>query len=448
MLANVGAVRPLTRRDFLASSLAALGAVPLRHLLALPTVTDGPYGPMQPPDSNGIQLPEGFTSRVIATSGERVAGYTWHDFPDGGACFEDGDGWIYVSNSEVGGGGGGVGAIRFDADGSIVDAYPIAEGTSRNCAGGATPWGTWLTCEEVDRGRVWECDPTGEAEAEPRPALGVFQHEAAAVDPVHEHVYLTEDERDGRFYRFVPDRYPSLDAGTLQVAAVGSDGATRWLDVPDPRAERGPTRRQVEASTRFVGGEGTWFDAGVVYFTTKGDNRVWAYDTRSERMSLLYDASAIEGAPLAGVDNITVSDASGDLFIAEDGGDLEIVMITPDDEVARLLKVTGDDHRGSELAGPALSPGNDRFYFSSQRGFGKGVTYEVRGPFRATRTGDVEATSSPPPRRTAVALPLARDDDGGGWALPGGIAAAAVIGAVGAVIRRRSSRRSADRSGD
>jgi secreted PhoX family phosphatase len=433
-------VRHLTRRDFLASGLAALGAVPLTRMLGLPTVSDGPYGPLRSPDRNGIRLPEGFTSRVIAKARDRVGrGYAWHAFPDGGACFEDGDGWIYVSNSEVDGGNGGASAIRFDADGEITDAYRIASGTSRNCSGGPTPWGTWLTCEEYAQGQVWECDPKpGDGEATPLPALGVFRHEAAAVDPVGEHVYLTEDEDDGRFYRFVPDAYPSLRRGTLQVASVASDGATRWLDVPDPSASDTPTRRQVAGSTRFDGGEGTWFDAGVVYFTTKGDNRVWSYDTRSERMSLLYDANAIEGAPLTGVDNITGSAASGDLFVAEDGGDLEIVMITPDDEVARLLRVTGDAHRGSELAGPALNPTSDRFYFSSQRGFGEGVTYEISGPFRTTRV-DRPATSAAP-------LPLIEGDDSVGWALPGGIAAAAIVGAVGAVIRRRSSRRSADRS--
>jgi secreted PhoX family phosphatase len=431
VLANVGAVRPLSRRDFLASGLAALGAVPLSRILPAPRVTDGPYGPLQAPDANGLRLPEGFTSRVIARAGRDVSGYTWHDYPDGGACFEDGDGWIYVSNSEVGGAGGGVGAIRFDADGRIADAYRIASRTSRNCSGGPTPWGTWLTCEEYERGQVWECDPRGEDDAKVLPGLGVFRHEAAAVDPVGEHVYLTEDEGDGRFYRFVPDRYPDLESGTLQVAQVASDGATRWLDVPDPGADDEPTRRQVAASTRFDGGEGTWFDAGVVYFTTKGDNRVWGFDTRSERMSLIYDAAAVDRAPLTGVDNITGSSRSGDLFVAEDGGDLEIVMITPDDEVARLLRVTGDEHRGSELAGPALNPTGDRFYFSSQRGFGKGITYEITGPFRTTRVDRPDVASSP--------LPIGSGQDSSTqWALPGGIAAAGVVAAIAVVIRRRS----------
>ncbi len=460
--------RPVTRRDFLASGLVTIGAIAAgpamwRSALAAPRVSNGPYGPLLDPDANDVLLPEGFSSRVIARGGRRVTGssYVWHDFPDGGATFERREGgWIYVSNSEVGGGDGGVGAIAFDEAGEIVDAYRIAGGTSRNCSGGPTPWGTWLSCEEQDRGRVWECDPFGAQPAKPLPALGVFMHEAAAVDPVHEHVYLTEDTPDGRFYRFVPDRYPNLDAGTLEVAQVAGDGATRWHVVHDPAGSDTPTRRQVERSTRFDGGEGTWFDAGVVYFTTKGDNRVWAYDTRSERLSLLYDAGTVRGAPLSGVDNITVAARSGDIMVAEDGGDLEIVMITPDDEIARLVKVTGAAHRGSEIAGPAMDPSGRRLYFSSQRGNGRGITFEVTGPFRTTRLDRLTATSSPtPPRDSAVAsprpraaaspepLPLAVDESASPWTIGGSIAAAGVVAAV-AVVTRRRLRRGGGRSDD
>src|SRR5690606_16505945 len=78
---------------------------------------------------------------------------------------------------------GGAGAIRFAADGSIVDAYGILDGTLSNCAGGLTPWGTWLSCEEWEdtegyaAGRVWECDPFGVEDAVARPALGICKHE-------------------------------------------------------------------------------------------------------------------------------------------------------------------------------------------------------------------------------------------------------------------------------
>jgi secreted PhoX family phosphatase len=333
-------------------------------------------------------LPKGFTSRVIAYGGLPVLGttYLWHTFPDGGATFPTLDGgWVYVSNSEVPGGQGGAGAVRFARDGAIVDAYPILTGTSTNCAGGPTPWGTWLSCEEHEAGRVWECDPLGEREAVVHEAMGVFQHEAAAVDPVRKHVYLTEDVPDGRFYRFVPSAYPNLSKGRLEVAQVLKDGRTIWHKVPDASATDAPTRAQVSKAKVFKGGEGTWYDAGIVYFTTKGDNRVWTYDTRRSRMGLLYDAGKLKDPPLTGVDNVMVSRASGDVFIAEDGGDMEVVLITPNRVVARLLKLTGFAAEQSEITGPALDPYNKRFYFSSQRGYVRGVTYEVTGPFRKRR---------------------------------------------------------------
>lgn len=445
--------RPISRRDFLASSLATLGAFAagpgiVTRVLGAPTVTDGPYGPLRAADANGVMLPRGFTSRIIARSGSRVAGasYVWHDAPDGGATFVAPDGgWIYVSNSETNAPRGGAGAVHFGSDGRIVDAYRILDRTARNCAGGPTPWGTWLSCEEHDRGRVWECDPRGERAAAVRPALGVFQHESAAVDPIAKRVYLTEDQPDGRFYRFTPEGYPSLEAGLLEVADVSPNGRTQWRTVPDPLAKDVPTRRQVVQSTRFAGGEGTWYDAGVVYFTTKGDNRVWAYDTRGERLSVLYDESKMRGAPLTGVDNVTVSRA-GDVLVAEDGGNLEIVMITPDEEVVRLLRVVGGAHSGSEITGPAFDPSGKRLYFSSQRGYGRGVTFEVRGPFRTKRTlvpppsptvRDVRPAAAAPP--STEPLPLARDERGPpAWTLAAGAAAGAgVLGAAGLNYRRR-----------
>nr|WP_202459156.1 alkaline phosphatase PhoX [Streptomyces sp. SID5464] len=348
----------------------------------------GPYGPLGSPDANGIRLPSGFTSRVIARSGQRVGStsYTWHNAPDGGACYADGTGWIYVSNSEINP-SGGASAVRFSSTGAITGAYRILSNTRQNCAGGKTPWGTWLSCEEVDRGYVYETDPWGTKAAVRRDAMGRFKHEAAAADPVRQVIYLTEDVTDGCFYRFRPTTWGDLSSGTLEVLVAGSgtSGPVTWARVPDPSGATA-TRSQVSGAKHFNGGEGCYYADDTCWFTTKGDNRVWQYDAAAQTIDLAYDDSLVTSgtAPLTGVDNVTGS-ASGDLFVAEDGGNMEICVITPTDVVAPFLRVDGQS--GSEITGPAFSPDGTRLYFSSQRGTSGsssgGITYEVTGPFRS-----------------------------------------------------------------
>lgn len=373
----------VTRRDLLRlGALTAIGAGigAGSRLAAEAPDAIGDYGPLGPPDADGIRLPPGFSARVIGRTGQPVPGtaYVWHGWPDGGACFAQPDGgWIYVSNSELPNRAGGVSAVRFDATGQIVDAYRIGANQNRNCAGGATSWGTWLTCEEVDAGIVYECDPTRPGAGIARPLLGTFLHEAAAEDPATGIIYLTEDHPQGRLYRFVPAQRGDLSAGVLQAASAGG-GRVSWVEVAVDRPERSA------ATTAFNGGEGVVIDGPTMFMTTKGDDRIWEIDLLAGTLGVFYDGRATPSA-LRGLDQIVVHPNTRDLYVAEDGGNLELVQIVQGGEldgvIAPFVQFAGHDR--SEVTGPAFSPDGTRLYLSSQRGVDgvNGLTVEITGPF-------------------------------------------------------------------
>ena len=221
-------------------------------------------------------------------------------------------------------------------------------------------------------GRVYECDPfTPGSQGALRSALGTFNHEAAAVDPLHHTVYLTEDRPDGLLYRFTPEIYADLGSGVVEAAEILDPGGRgpiepgevrdlAWHVVPAPSPAGGgvqspthlpltqrATRYQVPDATPFDGGEGCWYAAGAVHFSTKGDNRVWRIARpggagtrrrsgrharggggRADRISIVYDRATSANPELSGVDNVYVT-PTGDVYVAEDGGNLQIVALTP-----------------------------------------------------------------------------------------------------------------------
>ena len=240
--------------------------------------------------------------------------------------------------------------------------------------------------------------------------MGVFKHEAAVIDPVGKHAFLTEDLGDGCFYRFRPDSYPDLSSGRLDVAVVDEDGKVTWAELPDPQFTGAvPTRQQVPGATTFRRGEGAWYDEGMVYFATTQDDRVYAYNCAAEELEVLYDGVALgEAAPLHDTDNVTVSPVSGDLFVCEDADDLQVCLISTEGEAAAFLQLPGPEHANSELTGPVFDPTGRRFYVASQRAAGGGVIFEIKGPFRRTRPEPFPDKAGPKVRVRVLGKPSLR----------------------------------------
>lgn len=336
------------------------------------------YGPLRPvaDATTGLpllELPQGFRYLSFGWTGDPMSdGRRTPPRHDGMAAFPGRDGQVVlVRNHEVSAApafgdapydpraGGGTTTLVFDPEAErMVTAMPSLSGTYFNCAGGPTPWGTWLSCEETvlgpwpdnpltrQHGYIFEVPADGVSSATPIEAMGCFTHEAIAVDPETGIVYETQDRAVAGLYRFVPATPGRLaDGGRLQMLAV--DGRPRldtsrgqrqgvaygvhWVDIPEPNRPH-TNAAALDAHGVVVQGlarggavfsrlEGAWFDAGRLYVTATdgGDARagqVWELDPRAERLRLLFQSPGY--AVLNMPDNICMSPRGG-LVICENG---------------------------------------------------------------------------------------------------------------------------------
>jgi uncharacterized protein len=190
-----------------------------------------------------------------------------------------------------------------------------------------------------------------------------------------------------------------------------------WKPVPDPTVVNGvDTRLQVPDSVKFNRGEGISFHDGYVFLATTNDETIHQYDTRTSAIEALYRADQAQGTPLRGVDNVHAS-RSGDVFVAEDSytndpDAMDICIITPQRQVSRFLKLTGNGHflpnAQSETVGIAFDPSGTRMYLGSQRFNLTGIVYEISGPFRLTQPPAPTPTPTPTPT-PAPGVPIGLD---------------------------------------
>ena len=459
----------LGRREFLATSALVAGCfygfrkASAHGLFSASAASRGYAGLVRDPKGL-IDLPEGFTYSILSAWGEEMDdGLLVPGLHDGMAAFPDQFGrTVLVRNHEVGIDAanaygpfgedlerlalidpsllfdvgtqdkpclGGTTTVVYDTrEQKVVRQFMSLAGTGRNCAGGPTPWGTWLTCEEwvqkaelgcaKDHGWVFEVPATGRrnlAPAKPIKDMGRFYHEAVAIDPRSGCVYLTEDRNDGVLYRFIPNVPGRMSEGgrlqalkirgqqgmdlrnwidpALETPAVTPDTPleVEWLDMDNVESPDDDLRYRAVASGAAIlaRGEGMWASDDSIFFacTSGGAARIgqiWRYRpspveaTEAEKTqpgTLELFVEADEGGVIENCDNVTIT-PNGDMFVCEDGpAGNGLVRITPDGKAERFAMHRGSD---SELAGACSSPDGSVLFVNIQK---LGLTLAITGPW-------------------------------------------------------------------
>lgn len=417
------------------AALQGLSCATMSHLVA--QEGDGGYGPLERAGPD-FKLPAGFQYKKLGITGSIMSdGNPTPAQHDGMGAFPMPNGNIrLIRNHEVAGRpvdapialpvydwltGGGTVSLEIDSTTrEVVRDFVSLSGTAVNCAGCTTPWGSWLTCEEIivglprverSHGYVFEIPVSAEEPVEPVPlkAMGRFVHEAGAVDPTTGIVYLTEDQLRAGFYRFLPERpyrdgqpadltaggelqmlavdaQPRLDTDTGQ--RVGRPMPVKWVTIFDPDPENaaddfGAVFRQgwLQGGARFSRIEGCFYGDGGIYFScTNGGaadlGQIWHYRPLGPddgEVTLLFESPSpgVLDAP----DNLCVS-PHGLVFITEDGRYGNYVRcLTPS---GRIFDFAQNTVNRSEMAGPTFSPDGQTLFLNIQR---PGATYAIWGPW-------------------------------------------------------------------
>ncbi len=451
----------LSRRHFLrAAGAVSAGFLGLRSLLAAPgrARLDG-YGELVADPKKVIDLPKGFSYRLLSAAGEGMSdGFKVPGLHDGMAAFPGPEGRTLLvrnhevdvnkvkigpfgaknelfskidrsrlydaGNGEIYGPGGTTNLVYDTRAGKLERHFLSLAGTIRNCAGGPTPWGSWITCEETvirpgknlqhEHGYCFEVPASAEiglAAPVPLKAMGRFNHEAVAVDPGTGAVYETEDRSDGLFYRFLPDvpgqlarggrlqalklrgrdKADTSNQGKGEPIAPGAPLEAEWIDLDEVESPKDDLRKRgaSKGAATFARGEGMWFGRGAVYFatTTGGRNKkgqIWRYRPGPEEakpgerekpghLELFIepnDSNLLENA-----DNMTVT-PWGDLLVCENGkAPDQLVGVTPE---GKLYTLARNSYSKSELAGVTISPDASTVFVNIQE---PGVTLAICGPW-------------------------------------------------------------------